>query len=544
MKIKFWLILILFLAASLRLWNVSNNPPGLTWDEVALGYNAYSIMLTGRDEYGTLLPLNLKSFGDYKPSFYAYLDIPFIAVFGLTELAIRLPSAIIGILTVFVVFLLVQQLFKNQLLSLLSAFFVAVSPLAIQFSRPAFESNLAVFLNILGVYFFLKGLKQKKWIFLSVILFAFSSITYQASRVFVPLLVLALVVICKKDIDKKVIVTALTLFFALFSAVMLATILPGQTNRLSTLNYFAYQRSEEVINTITIEDGFSKYDFGFQILHGEWWAYIKGLVERYLIYFSPKVLIIDGDYSQRHRVPDLGSMYYFSVVLLPLGFIFLLRQKGNASKLLLVWLLLAPIPAVLSRDLINMLRAFNMVIPLEVLQAGGVMFLIERLKGKRILLKLVLVLLSTTFLVNFSIYIDRYFIHAPKEYSKYWLYGYKQVIKSLGEKSKQYDKIVFTDSFGQPYIYYLFYSKYPPQRFQNQAHLEQNSADIGTIRRIDNIEFRHVDWPADRGVKNSLFIGTLEELPDKDVKPFSEFTILKDINFLDGQSAFRIVETR
>src|SRR5688572_17254454 len=93
------LLTVVILAAVLRLWNLSSNPPSLTWDEASLGYNAYSLLQTGKDEYGRLFPLNLKSFGDYKPAVYSYLIIPFIVVFGLNEWAIRLPSAIAGILT-------------------------------------------------------------------------------------------------------------------------------------------------------------------------------------------------------------------------------------------------------------------------------------------------------------------------------------------------------------------------------------------------------------------------------------------------------------
>jgi len=37
-------------------------PPGFNADEAAFGYNAYSLLKTGRDEYGTLLPLSIKSF--------------------------------------------------------------------------------------------------------------------------------------------------------------------------------------------------------------------------------------------------------------------------------------------------------------------------------------------------------------------------------------------------------------------------------------------------------------------------------------------------
>ena len=82
----------------LRFWQLGNVPPSPDWDEAALGYNAYSIMLTGKDEYGISFPLRLKSFGDYKMPLYSYLSIPFIATFGLSESSTRMLNTLIAIL--------------------------------------------------------------------------------------------------------------------------------------------------------------------------------------------------------------------------------------------------------------------------------------------------------------------------------------------------------------------------------------------------------------------------------------------------------------
>ena len=543
MRTYLLLSLILILASILRLWDLSGNPPGLTWDEAALGYNAYSLLLTGKDEYGNFLPLNLKSFGDYKPALYAYLDIPFIAIFGLRELAVRLPSAIFGVLGVFGVYLLVSELFREKKLALWAAFFMAISPIHLQFSRPAFEAGMALTFNIFGVYFFLKGVEQKKYFVFSAFVFGLSILTYQASKLFVPILVVALLLIFKsryKFSNLKIPALILSLFLLLIGW----TFLNGQTNRLATVNFFAYQRSEEAVSQIVREDGLNQGDFKFQILHGQWWAYIRGLFERYLLYFSPKMLFVDGDYNQRHRVPDLGALYFFSMVLIPMGLFYFIKLGGFPVKLLLFWLLLAPIPAVLSRDLISTLRALNLILPFTILEAGGLLFLTTYLKKiGRVVSVVILIPLFLVFIFNFLIYLDRYFIHAPKEYSKYWLYGYNQMVSDLEKIQSKYEKVVVTDTWGQPYIFYLFYTKYPPQKYHQQAVLDQPLVDVGTVRKIDNIEFRHVYWPTDRGDKKSLFVGTVEELPDKDILPFKEFRILEDIDYLNGENAFRLVET-
>ncbi|KKU78545.1 MAG: Glycosyl transferase family 39, partial [Candidatus Amesbacteria bacterium GW2011_GWA2_47_70] len=94
------LILALIIGSLTRLLWISRYPAGFTADEAAFGYNAYSLLLTGRDEWGTpwwqLFFTNLRSFGDYKLPLYAFLAVPSVKIFGLTEFAVRLPNAIFG----------------------------------------------------------------------------------------------------------------------------------------------------------------------------------------------------------------------------------------------------------------------------------------------------------------------------------------------------------------------------------------------------------------------------------------------------------------
>src|SRR5437773_2571614 len=107
----FILLGIILLAILLRFYQLGNNPPSIDWDEASTGYNAYSILKTGKDEYGNFLPLSFRSFDDYKPPVYIYLTVPSVAVFGLTEFAVRLPAAIIGVLAVLVIYFLCLEIF-------------------------------------------------------------------------------------------------------------------------------------------------------------------------------------------------------------------------------------------------------------------------------------------------------------------------------------------------------------------------------------------------------------------------------------------------
>ena len=137
MKHKIILLVIIVLAFILRIYRLDQVPPSLYWDEASLGYNAFSISQTLRDEHGVFLPVtNFAAFGDYKPVGYIYAIVPFIKLFGFSEIAVRMPSVIAGTLLVLVTYFLV----KEKKIALFAALFVAVSPWALQMSRAGFEA--------------------------------------------------------------------------------------------------------------------------------------------------------------------------------------------------------------------------------------------------------------------------------------------------------------------------------------------------------------------------------------------------------------------
>lgn len=536
-------VLIIVLGLFLRLYKLDSIPPGLTWDEAALGYNAYSILQTGKDEYGNFLPLTLKSFGDHKPALYTYLDIPFVAVLGLNEWAVRFPSVLAGMGFIILSYLLTREIFKNTPLSLAVAFFAAVSPLSIQFSRVGFESNVAVFLNLLGLYLFLKGLKNSRYFFGASLAFIFSMLCYQGSKIFVPIILIGLFLFFRKQVKiKRDLFLSFLIVTAAGVAIYLSTFLFGHSDRLAAQNLFAYKRSQAKIDLISTETGLGPGSIQFEILHGEWWEFIRTILSHYLIYFSPDTLIIEGDYSQRHSVPDLGILNYYALILVPFGFYFLWMKRVTDKKFILFWLFTATIPAVFSRDLISMVRALNLMFPLAVLEGFGFYYLINKIAGAaKLSMSLVSGFLGIAVAINLIIYLDFYFVHLPKENSQGWLYGYKQIISQLPDTSK-YDRVVFTDEYGQPYIYYLFYKRYSPEKFQSQAKLEQDGVDVGTVRKIDNIEFRKISWPVDRGLENTLLVGTDIEIPDHDIPTEKKSTKVAQEYFLDGKPALKIVE--
>ena len=106
--------LIILIATFFRFYNLSVVPPQATVDEVSIGYNAFSILKTGADEYGTKFPILLRAYDDYRPALYVYLVLPFVALFNLSVLAVRLPSVILSTLSIVAVYLLLRELFRSK----------------------------------------------------------------------------------------------------------------------------------------------------------------------------------------------------------------------------------------------------------------------------------------------------------------------------------------------------------------------------------------------------------------------------------------------
>src|SRR5512146_3517555 len=92
-KIDPYLFVIIIAAALLRFINLNAMPPALNWDEVSHGYNAYSILTTGKDEWGVSFPTIFRAYGDYKLPAYIYLTAVSEKFLGVDAFAVRLPSA-------------------------------------------------------------------------------------------------------------------------------------------------------------------------------------------------------------------------------------------------------------------------------------------------------------------------------------------------------------------------------------------------------------------------------------------------------------------
>lgn len=548
---KYLLIAILIVAAFLRLWKLGSIPPSLTPDEASLGYNAYSVLKTGRDEYGKLLPIIFKSFGDYKPGLYVYLTVPSVAVFGLTEFATRLPSALAGILSVYLIYLIVQSLFTDhRSLSTVAVAVAATNPWLIYFSRGAWEVNVSLTLTLAGIFFFLKFLEKEKYIFLSVISFALTLICYQGAKLATGIVVLLLITVYFKKViklkPKKIIISVI--LGLLISSPIILSLVNGQSGRLEVFSVFSYRRPAEYLKAILDQGNEKVGDLSYYLFHSEVLNFKRGILGRYFNHFSGRFLFFEGDWSNpRHSAPNSGMLLLSDIVLLLVGVYSLVRSRLNKEHwFIILWLLLAPLPSILSRDQVHAVRSMNMVIPLIVVLSFGLNQILETMNKNKF--KMFLYAGGgIIYLIGFLYFFDSYFVHLPKHDSQLWEYGYKQVVQTVTKIQQNYKTIKVQQSFAQPYIYFLFYEKYDPAKYQKNARLTvaDSALDVGYVTQIDNIKFVPIDWSVNRGESGTLFVADSIRIPPEDSKDENLFKVISEIKYLNGRDmAFRVVEVK
>jgi len=538
------MIVIIILAAVLRLIVLDKYPAGLNADEAAIGYNAYSLLQTGKDEYGTPFPLSFKSFGDYKPGLYFYLVMPFVAILGLNEWAVRIPSALFGIGTVILIYFLAKEIFKNRWVGIFSSLLLAISPWHIHFSRGGWETNAATFFMALGIFLFTKSLESFKLIWWSLLAFLMSMYIYQSPRLIIPVLLLALVFIYRERINSMIRIietreakaSIIILIFLTIPLIMQFTS-GGASERFQGLSFLADSGPSSRVNELRGEHT-NPGSLAVLFLHNKLTSYVPEFLGNYLDHFKGNFLFINGDPLIRNKIPDVGQFYLIEALFLFAGLFILVKQKNPHTKLLASWIMIAPLASSMTYQTPHALRALNMVVPLSLVMGYGLWNIGNWLK-RFVNITFIIIITTITVILSFEFihYLESYYIHYPKRYPLAWEYGFSEMVTKLNKYESAYENVVITDRYDQPYILVLFYKKYDPEKYQPQAVLSpRDKFNFGTVRGFDKYKFHSINEEELKNAKDTLFIGAEQEIPETS-------KIIDKIFFPDGKIAFVFAET-
>ena len=542
MNKKIWIVIILItcLGGFLRFYKNITNPPSLNIDEVAYGYSAYSILKTVKDENGVMMPLTFKSIGDYKNPVLIYSLVPSIAIFGLNEFGVRFTTALAGMLSIPVFFLLLKTLLKNTRLALIGSILLSVSPWHIYYSRYASESLMGTFLLILGVWFFIKMFEGGRlWAVGASVILTLSLYTYHSHRLFIPLFLLFVIFSKNKILKLKklnIYIFMITTFLLIIPLVYLVISGPANT------------RAKMVFLSVDID--YTRYVVLDHLNRlGENFLLFFFWIKRYLNYFQPDFLFFSGLNMTSSGTIGLGVLYLFELPWFILGIIKLINHKLQGKLIIISWILFGILPASLTNTEQSSVRSL-LVLPalLTVVAIGTDSFIGLIFSIKNLYIKICIILIYSIFIMVLLTHAFLVFaVHFPKQRGEDFMEGTREAVEYTFTHKDQYSEIVFDPNRGIeapfivsiPYMYVLFYTKYDPSLYQTESKVTRQEK-THTLK-FNKYTFRNINWIEDSDKKDTLFIGSPWSFPEKGLK---EGELLKKIYMSNGYPAFYVVSPK
>lgn len=498
-----FLLVILCLAIFFRLFSLGDNPKGFFCDEASIGFNAYSLIKTGMDEWGKPWPLFFKAFGEYKNPIMTYSSIPSVYFLGLNQYSTRLPSAIYGILSIIISFLLFKKLFDPKT-GLIVSFFLSISPWFVHLSRINLEGIVPmVFFILLGTFFwiyFIEKANRIYYLFFSIVSFSLALYSYFPARIFIPAYCLSLVIINYKIFYK------LPKYFIISFFITAVFISP-------------------LLNHLINGEGLSR------------WNQVKGdlsfssLVPKYFKYFSFDYLFFKGDidmsgqFITRHSIRQLGENFAWQLPFFYYGlFLGIKKYRNKKYTIFLMWLFLYPLADLFTQESSpQATRSLIGVVPIIFFISIGIIHFINNLRQRFI--KYLMILILLVFCLSSPLILFKSIKNYPLYSSDYWgwQYGAKPVMEYFLKNHPYYDRLCLEGVFNAPEIFIKFYD--PQNICQNKCQIcdyESQSALSKQLFAISSEKYQKI----------------IEETPS------AEIIVRKKIYYPDKSTAFFILEIK
>lgn len=514
-KTKICFTLILILAVILRLWKLNILPPSLNWDEISHSYNAYSLLKTGKDQWGISWPIfNFRAYGDYPTTANLYLTVLSVCLFGLNVWSTRLPSALAGIGIVVINYFLGKIVFKDTKKALVLMFLVGTAPWAIFTSRAVFQSTISQFFLLLGITLCLYKSS------LGLIPLALSMYAYHSTRIIAPIISLPFLIHYCKLIRKNDIKTTISIlaFILLTSLSLINLFTPESTARSKWVSILSPAAINEINYSRQIFNGppiIAKLLFNKPVY------FTKKFFSNYLNFFNPIPLFFQGSKQYQYNINDFGLLF---PICLPFFYFGLLKNK---NKFLFFWYFVGLLPAALTVGDFPTLRLFT-VFPLPLVFTIEALYLIKN----KFFPALFLILISLGLITYWQKY-EKYSL----KFSQSWQYGYKEAILFAKKHYQNYDRIAFTKKYGEPHEFVVFFWPWDPKQYQQDpSKIWDFHSDWYWVGAFDKFSFIN-DWEiaANTFPSKTLLITSPSNYPPVNAK------LLKTIYFLDGSAAFDIV---
>lgn len=528
-KQKIIFTLIILIAFILRGISLDKIPPHLSNDEISIAYDAYSVSKTLRDEHNHFLPISFQSHNTYKAPLYIYLSVPTTLILGNNEYAVKFPSVILGVLTVFFTGLLVYELTKNANLAIFTSFILAITPFHILPSRMALESNIALFFVVAGIYLFYKGLHGRAWLLiLGFISFALSMYSYHTQWLFTPMLIAILILLNIRHLPKKLLTLSIVIFLILIS--------PLAIDYLNNLNTFARANTETLLSDDFLSRAFKSEELNIiqksQLLITSYLGNYSEYVNFYYLFFT-----YFNDQLTNHPI-QIGGIFAFLIPSFLIGLVKLKSIFKNHYLFILLWAVIAPLVPAFTRGGPNSVRNLVSIVPYVIIIAAGTYYLWNNFKNiwiKRVFAFLIF--------ISFFYFALLYYYHFPLKTGENFQYGYKQIAIFIKQNYDSYQKIIIHPKFGEkamydgvPHLYIPYYTYLNPQKFLD----ERRDTQEGLF--VDKYEIRGFKWEEEKIVANTLYVIPHSLEPSAEIA--SHLKKVHQIKLPNGLPAFELYQAK
>lgn len=462
--------ILVLCGAMLRLWNLDSLPQEIHRDEAAIGYNAYSLLHSGQDEYGQPWPINFRSFGDYKLPGLIYTTIPFIHFFDLHVWVLRLPTALYAIFTIPLTYFFARSLGLHRKTSLIATVLVTFSFWHISQARNVYEPMIGLFFSTLTITAWLNAQKKQAWYFLAIISYALGSLYYNLPWLYLPIALAALSLLYygKGIVTKKAVLVSYAVVLAVFMMIGVSVFSTSATKSSVTLfnNPDLAQLASDSLYVSLVGGTPSRVarlleqPYSFMVLTG-----IKG----YLSAFNPAYIFSTGDGNAWHNLRSihLGNSNPALALALLAGVVVIIRNfRKKTYQHVAALLLLSPLISATTIDspITNRLLDFHMMI--LIISAIGIHTLIEH--SKHFIGKISIILFLGLYLYFFILFATRYFYTYNLTLAPQWNPGVRSQITTIKQREDAYG-LIFLSGWDINYIYPAVFLPFDSDRFSQTA---------------------------------------------------------------------------
>jgi 4-amino-4-deoxy-L-arabinose transferase-like glycosyltransferase len=500
------LLLLFLIGAAVRVLYAGSIPGGLNQDEASIGYEAYSILHYGIDRNGVSLPIHLIAWGSGQNALYAYLSMPFIYLFGLNPLSVRMVSILFGLLGMVLFYLIAVQLFKRKHAAAAAAFLIVICPWHIMISRWALESNIFPTLVLLAVFFLFKAIDQPRWLIGFTITLAASLYAYGTAYFFVPVFgVSVLTLLLVKKVFKlrdllwnSFVLIILAAPIGLFLLINRFNMSPIQL--LFSIPKLTVPRVEQVSS-----------------------AFEGNALSMFAQHFNQflKLFITQNDGLLWNAIPEYGYMYPLALPLIGIGIVYgtykLVKQFRAETAIMAIWFGAALLMTLITD--VNINRINIIFFPTVYLAVAGLMWLHKQIKYS-------LVVAIGAFTVFFLLFCGQYFTAYAKQISPMFFESFGEAITYASDETE--GDIYVTDQVMMPYIYVLFYEKIEPRQFIDTVEYINPGQPFQFVRSFGRYHFGKPELRTD---EDAIYIfSNNEAIPDESsgyrTKRFKHYTVV------------------